>query len=236
MPARTREREVDLYPRVARWTKRHFKCFAVGENAGLRYGRVDVVGLRDVGGRLSGKSEVIAIEVKRENAAFAPSAGQASGYRVYSDRCYLAIVRRAGFTYEEISIASNLGIGLLAIHPRRGIDEVLTSPVHAPLEGLRLELLEKLAYSLCTICGSAFRRGESRADGMRRPNWSGVSRVMKNAVQDERGYVYWLDEVAERTTSGRDAPNETGTHRFRRYLCPDCVFGLFGKVVNVPGD
>lgn len=43
-----------LYSTVERWMKRHFRCFDSGINTGLKFSRVDVVGVRDVGGDLSG--------------------------------------------------------------------------------------------------------------------------------------------------------------------------------------
>ena len=60
-----RELESALYPYVEKWMKKHFLCFKTGINVGLAYSRVDVLGVRDVGGDLSGEVESIAIEVKR---------------------------------------------------------------------------------------------------------------------------------------------------------------------------
>ncbi len=45
--------------------EKHFLCFKTGLNTGLKYGRIDVVGVRDIGDDLSGEVEIIAIEVKR---------------------------------------------------------------------------------------------------------------------------------------------------------------------------
>jgi hypothetical protein len=56
--------EKDLYPLVEKWMKRHFLCFKTAINTGLKYSRVDVLGIRDVGGDLSGEVETIVIEVK----------------------------------------------------------------------------------------------------------------------------------------------------------------------------
>ena len=64
-------KEKSLYPVVERWLKRHYRCFATGTNTGLRYSRIDVVGIRDVGGDLSGEVESIAVEVKRGTQPFA---------------------------------------------------------------------------------------------------------------------------------------------------------------------
>jgi hypothetical protein len=47
--------EFDLYPKVEAWLKHRQRCFATGINTGLKASRIDVVGLRDVGGDLSGR-------------------------------------------------------------------------------------------------------------------------------------------------------------------------------------
>ena len=103
--------EVAYYPQVERWAKKHFGFFKTAINRGLRYGRIDVLGVRDVGGDLSGEIESIAIEVKRGRTPFAVACGQTLGYRVYTNRVYLADIRSTCFTADETHIASNLGIG-----------------------------------------------------------------------------------------------------------------------------
>jgi hypothetical protein len=70
---------IELYPVVAKWLTRARHCFHVTINKGLRFGRIDVVGPRDVGGRLSGEIETISVEVKRGTEPSATAAGQALG-------------------------------------------------------------------------------------------------------------------------------------------------------------
>ena len=124
--------EADLYPVVERWVRRHFRCFTTALNVGLSYSRVDVLGVRDIGGSLTGEIETLAIEVKRHAGLFATSSGQALGYQVYVNRVYLAAVATTGFKPSEIEIASHLGIGLVQI---KGLQcrEVLSSPYHRPI-------------------------------------------------------------------------------------------------------
>ena len=74
MPKRRPERT--LYPLVQRWLKRHFACFRTSINKGLQHSRIDIVGVRDTGGDLSGEVETIAIEVKRGSVPFANACGQ----------------------------------------------------------------------------------------------------------------------------------------------------------------
>lgn len=107
-------KEAELYERVEKWMKGHFRCFATATNTGLAYSRPDVTGVRDIGGDLSGEVESIIIEVKRgDSQPFATASGQALGYRVYANRVYLAEARARPFDENEIQIASHLGIGLI---------------------------------------------------------------------------------------------------------------------------
>ena len=222
--------ESDYYEPVARWARATLGCFAVGIEKGLKHGRIDVVGIRDSGGHLSGRADVIAIEVKRGTQPFATSVGQASGYSIYADRCYLAEYRPSGFTPDEHAIATRLSVGLVAITgtQRIRVREVLTAPLREPLDGLRLEIVEKLHYSMCTVCGSLFRRGEP---GKWNPHVARQQttrvRHLERAVADHKGLMYWLDEQAARVPHSSD---DSVSHR--RYLCPDCVAGLFGHLVR----
>lgn len=225
-------RERDLYVGVARWLRLRYGCFATKTDIGIRYGRIDVVGLRDIGGELSGAGEVVSIEVKPGRRPFATAAGQARGYSVYAQRCFLADIRTKtpAFSDDELEVATQLGIGLIAIGERR-ITEVLSSPRHAPVERLQLLVIERLGYSLCAVCRSFFRRGDGDS------RWNRITRSSSRAgplraAKEERGYMYWLDEVARRNPS-RSQNREIVYHR--RYLCPDCVENLFWELAASRG-
>ena len=202
--------EFALYAPVEGWVKRRFSCWETAINTGPKVGRIHAVGVRDVGGDLSGRSEVIAVEVKAGHQPFANCAGQALGYSVMADRCYLADCRsgREPFTSTEQLIAGRLGVGLLAINSAGRITEVASAPPHEPIEELRLQVLEKLGLSLCSVCGSLFRRSEGRASS----DFKRVSRAaarpgsVKRAVAEELRFVRRLeDAAAERDGKGRDA-------------------------------
>ena len=60
--AARRRTEKELYPIVARWLSRHHHCFKTAINTGLLHSRIDVVGVRDVGGDHSGEVETISIQ------------------------------------------------------------------------------------------------------------------------------------------------------------------------------
>lgn len=227
MPPRRPTRESDLYPRVEAWLRRR-GCFATAINTGLRFGRIDVVGLRDVGGDLSARCEVIAVEVKGGNQPFATSAGQSHGYSVYAQRCYLADrrERRPAFNDDEIEIASRLGIGLVAITQTR-VTEVLAAPTNEPVERFQLQVLDRLAWCRCTICTTMFQRGARESD------WSLVSRSSSRggvlrAAKAERGFVYWLDDSSRRAKR----VDAKGRIYHRRYVCPDCVENLWGDFAD----
>src|SRR5881409_2109423 len=116
----------EAYPVVERGLRRRFRCFRTDINKGLAHGRMDVVGVRDMGGDLSGAIETIAVEVKRGSFPCANACGQTLGYKVYANRVYLADLRSEPFTSAQIHIASHLGIGLIQIR-RSGCIEVVSS-------------------------------------------------------------------------------------------------------------
>ena len=212
--------EKTYYPIVARWLTRHFKCFKIAVNKGLRYGRIDVLGIRDIGGDLSGEVETIAVEVKRGTSSFANSCGQAFGYSVYANRVYFADVRETGFNQDEIFIASNLGIGLIHIK-RKTCSEILSSPFYRPVTRMQLNLFETLRLGRCQICDSIFQieglRGEHVAS-------EGVSQHQTCDRGGEVGLMFWNSEVGERKRRlGIRVSKEEGLSFERRYLCPDCV-------------
>ncbi len=80
--------EKRVYTTVQKWMKQHFVCFKTGINTGLRISRIDVVGVRDIGGDLSGEIQTIAVEVKKEGSPFATTSGQTLAYNVYANRVY----------------------------------------------------------------------------------------------------------------------------------------------------
>lgn len=209
-----------MYPAVQKWAEQVLNCWQVAIDTGPKLGRVDVVGVRDFGGGdLSARTEVIAIEVKRGNAAFAKSAGQALGYSVMADRCYLA--KDGGFRDDELVVAGRLGIGLLEINKGR-VFERLTAPPQAPLPELRLRLLEKLHCGVCSLCSTVFRLAEEGKQGFGRMVRASIPKnTLRVAADRERGYMFWLIDAAEE----RDTRERQMTY-WRRYLCPDCVQAL----------
>lgn len=208
------------YPAVQRWLTREYKCFHTAITKGIIYSRIDVLGIRDVGGDLSGDIEVIAVEVKRGMTPFTNAAGQAVGYKVYANRVYLADCRTKTFSQDEIDIASNLGIGLIQIRSAK-CREVLSSPMYQPIRRLQLRLLQKLRLGKCQLCGSFFDLGEG--------NWSHVSDCnLDKAIEREKGLIFVLDEVERRKLKG--AYRQGSTYRNYRFICPDCVASVLAPL------
>ena len=50
-------REKVLYEKVEAWMRQKYHCFQSGTNLGFAYSRVDVLGVRDIGG--SGSGEIL---------------------------------------------------------------------------------------------------------------------------------------------------------------------------------
>lgn len=175
-------KEKNLYPIVERWMRRHFRCFATAINKGTGYSRIDVFGVKDSGGDLSGEVETISVEVKKGSEPFATASGQALGYRVYANRVYLADARDAEFSADEINIASNLGIGLIQIRGGK-CREILSSPHYTPISKFNLTLLENIGLGKCQLCGCFFRLGDG---GKKR--FANVTREnLKRSVKEEKG-------------------------------------------------
>ena len=223
-----RDLENTLYPVVERWMRRKFSCFATAVNKGLRHGRIDVIGVRDIGGDLSGAIETIGIEVKRGSFPFANACGQTLGYNVYVNRVYLADLREEGFNRDEEQIASHLGIGLIQV--RRGkCAEILSSPFYEPIENLNLRLLETLGLGKCQLCASVFELGFSAKNRYGRLSRENLPR----AIKQELGLMFWNREVAERKNKLGLRVTKDGLTNERRFFCPDCIGYVFAQLQTV---
>ena len=215
------DRESDLYPVVEKWLAKNHLCFKTAKNRGLDYSRIDVIGVKDVGGDLSGEVETIAVEVKRGNQPFAKASGQALAYKVYANRIYLADQKDAPFTPDEIQIASHLGIGLIHIQDKE-CNEVLSSPYYKPIEKLNLWLLENLYLCRCQLCGCFFKIGDEKSQ------YRNIAREnIEKAVKDEKGLMFWNRKVDDRKREVGISKAKDDETRERRFLCPDCIHYFF---------
>lgn len=221
------KREEQLYGRVEDWLRRSYRCFHTVQNKGLTHSRVDVCGMRDIGGDLECDVELVGVEVKRGNQPFATCAGQAAGYRVYAHRVYLAEFRPEPFTRTEQEIAAYLGVGLLHLTSSRRVLEALTAPRQEPVRKLSLQLFEKLGYASCRVCGTAFRMNPKGTNP-----WVGIGRQnLKKSLESGGAYMYWVKEVSDRKRR-RGLENRKGISE-RRYICPYCVEYVLGATVEL---
>lgn len=214
--------EASFYPWVAKWMSVHFRCFKSAVNVGLRHSRIDVLGIRDVGGILSGEVETICIEVKRGSEPFATASGQALGYSIYANRVYLADLRETNFSHNELDIASHLGIGLIQLSAAKRCKEVLSSPLHNPLPRMSLEIITKLALAKCQICGTFFESGKDHHSW-----YSKAAKNLKTAVAMNKGLAFWLHDLSTRKKRVGIGRGDEGFTVEKRFVCPECIQNLF---------
>ena len=216
--------ESDEYPTVEKWIKRHFLCFKTGVDTGSGYGRIDVVGVRDIGGDLTGDVETMAVEVKKPGSPFATTSGQTLGYRIYANRVYLAESRKKPFTPEEIDIASHLGIGLIQIRQGK-CSEIRSSPFYSPMVRLNLLLLDQLGLGRCQLCGCFFETGGRKRNY--REVTAGDNNVQR-AIEKGKGLIFWNYDTRAETKHKLGVKLTPGTTYERRFICPECVQNLLG--------
>ena len=141
-----------------------------------------------------GRSQTIAVEVKRGSTPFANACGQTLGYSVYANRVYLADLREERFSQDEALIASNLGIGLIQIKGKK-CAEILSSLFYRPITKMQLALFENLCLGKCQLCDSIFEIGNPDGSGY----YSNVTREnIKKAIEGEKGLMFWNRAMAER--------------------------------------
>lgn len=216
-------KESDLYGPVERWAKSHFGCFATGVNKGTEYGRVDVIGLRQIPGDLSADTEFICIEVKKGTQPFLNALGQAAAYSLYGDYSYLADYRPDGpFSEEERVLAERLGIGLIRINKRIEISLTSTARQTRPVENLRLQIADQLGFVRCVLCGTFFPRS---ADGKKWGNLQrhiGSRQTMISGIENGKGLVYWPDDASHQDVTHKVRHNDDLNYN-RRFMCNTCA-------------
>lgn len=205
-------RESRLYKPVADFIRTKFDCFEVFETRGTIYGKIDVVGLRYSMGRRGGSAEVIAVEIKRGIPGLLKALGQAVGYSVMADRCYLAVYDYRGKIGQlERELAAQLNLGLISIGPAMKPEVLVSSPQHTPLRSHRLQLLRSLGFIECVLCKSFWPATNMTLQGERGS--------IRKALQVGKGFRYSLPALTKQRRA--DSPDW-------RYLCGDCVVAFAG--------
>jgi len=155
--------EKEYYQSVKEYIAHKFRCIGISVNRGyLALGLVDVIGVFDTSSEYLNDVEVVLVEVKTTTDSFGKSVGQALGYSIFGERCYLAVTFNGDdtFTKEQEYIANHLGVGLIRIpvgisgEPQdKGINIVLSSKKHEPIQSQKHSMLESIGITKCRICG-----------------------------------------------------------------------------------
>ena len=170
----------------------------------VRDPRPDLVGIRHVGGELSGDFELVTALVRPSTKRFVSVAGETSAQRLQADRVYLACYTgEEGFSESRIEVGLRLGIGLIRIDTDLNCHRDLAAPSANPIARTRHELLNQLGFASCQLCQVAF------------------SCTTDEDTHAEAGSVFWNEIWADHYGRLR---NESVYDR--RYLCPDCVRNL----------
>lgn len=212
-------REAHYYPIVERFLKESLECFVTQKTTGVQgVGYADVLGVRDIGGEFHGGVEVIAVEVKLTPSNFGKSLGQAHGYSLFANKCYLAVpfAKEESFTAEQREEAAHLGVGLIRISGwrKKRNSEALTPRSDEPIEALRLKALGRLGYYQCAVCATLI--GPPRdSDYTTRPE-----------VARAKGKVLYFDRQIKDGARVRPLMfmrRKTEAVRRQTYICPACV-------------
>ncbi len=211
-------RESLYYPYLERFLRRSLGCFTTEQTTGPpAVGPADVLGVRDLGGTLSGDVELIAVEVKLNTSNFGKHLGQALGYSLFSHKCYLAVPmkKRERFTPEQRELAIRLGVGLIEIRGWRARQcvEVLNSPYHEPIDALMLRALYLVDYFKCAVCGTMVHALDREMT--RRPD----------VAASESKMLYIQRQVLDGRRVRPLMFTRTRKEAMRKetYICPDCV-------------
>jgi len=154
--------EDEYYPSVETYIGKKFNCIKTGTTKGnTSLGYADVIGAYETSSQYHTDIEVIVVEVKTTTKSFGKSLGQALGYSIYGERCYLAVVFTDDETFsdEQQYMAGHLGVGLIKIlvdsygKPKKSkIEMVLSSEKHESIPGQKLFLLHSIGITECYHC------------------------------------------------------------------------------------
>jgi hypothetical protein len=206
-------KEPTLYPCVEEpLGSETFGCFKTAQKAGTSFiGIADVIGARDVGGDVCGDIEIVAVEVKINRKNFGKILGQALGYSLFAQKCYLAVYFSSDdtFSLEQKELATRLGVGLMEIKKSYNVlrcSEILTSAIHQP-QPHQFETILRRGFNLvkCSSCGFFVDVSKSTTS-------------LSAAVKNDKVYLSWRKPDRSLLFSRR----RRGDWR-RLYICSDCV-------------
>ena len=218
-------KEKDLYPSMERWVESKFGCFETASNTGTEYGRVDVLGLRQTPGDHSADTDLICVEVKRGTQPFLNALGQAVGYSIYGNYCYLADYRpKDPYSDIERGIAEQLGVGLIRIQDISNIELISTARRCAPIENFKLKIADQMGFVRCTICATFFPRSRNNKG---KYDWDLLQKdtnkieKMITSVNDGKGLVFWPKDASKNDKS-HNLRHSDDLNYNRRFMCNTC--------------
>ena len=160
----SRQLETRIYAVIENWLRD--KGYFVKQMRGMRgVGQADVIGMRAVGTKYYVEPEVVSVEVKKSKRGLGRKVTQALRYSLFSHLSYAAVPFRGARSFSELDkdIARKLGVGLLEVHERDDVREVLSPSYHTPARANILKILRRLGYIQCVLSGCI-----SNKDGARR--------------------------------------------------------------------
>jgi hypothetical protein len=218
--------ERELYEIVEKWAAKKFGCFATAINKGTDLGRVDVIGLRQTPGDHSSQTDLVCIEVKRGTQPLLNALGQAVGYSIYGNFCYLADYRPdSPYSEVEREVAEQLGVGLIRITRERKIEQISTARRTQPVENFKLRLADQMGYVRCSICQTFFPRSDTNRNIY---DWSLLQRDSSNAtriatgIKEGKGFVFWPEDASAQDLT-HERRHADGRLYNRRFLCNTCA-------------
>jgi len=223
--------EEKLYKIVEDYASQELGCDHVGQKVGTKHGIVDVVGVQELHGDFETHNEVIAIEVKDYRASFLSAVGQARSYSIYAHKCFLAYRKRYSdlLSFEEIDIASQLGIGLIEIKNKK-CTVLATSASFSPRDSYVMTILNKLGLFRCAMCRAVYPLKDVMFVNQKGPIDMKSEHIyagqMKKAIISRKNIRYSLIQLAEQ----RDA-DERKYIFDQRYLCKDCA-SIFASLMK----
>jgi len=214
--------EADLYPLVRDWLIADgYYCGddQAGDDGedrwwidiGTKSTRLDVVGIKSIGGRNHDDVEIVGIEVKKHARATVKDINQTLGYHRFVNRAYFA--SPGDYHPDVVQEAVRFGIGLLSIEKaskKRPVRIVLTAGMNVPHPEQRANLMKKLWVGQCRLCGLFFERYST---------WNGEKKPSYVVLKRKSRYREGIEGAAE---------------AYEPVLCAECapLFGYTKKEVS----
>jgi hypothetical protein len=127
----------------------------------------DVIGIKDIGNRSEPKIEIITVEVKENLPNYRERhMDQVRRASIFAHKVFLAAPRE--FKPEEVELAVKERIGLFELNPDKNkLKLIVPSPSFEPSESKVTELMRRLEFFKCSICGCYWNKNLKKITGYR---------------------------------------------------------------------